>query len=299
MAKKIKATLFISEDKREKIRRSGLSLEEYFNRLYDTYERFTMDKWIEGSYWIKIFRVGLICSETLNFILDHFDDETLLRIGREVGKNIQNCFKYGFDLEPVDDISQRKMVEQLSAISGWGNFALENGILIIKNPIFNKPFYLQGYLEGSLNLKLKLIESHPDRMAFNVLERSSALLWMENQEFEDRLRGFAEKFFDWVYTLNLEGCFTYVSTSTERIFNYHPSEVIGKHFKNYLPESEVPKAVSAFNRCVKSRNIETLKIKVLRKDGSIASIEAYLFPIILKGGAIGVQGIAKDITEDE
>ena len=299
MAKKIKATLFISEDKREKIRRSGLSLEAYFNRMYDMFERFTMDRWIDGCFWINIFRVSLICSETFNFILDHFNEETLLRVGREVGENIQQIFKYGFDLEPVDDTSQRKILEHLSAISGWGNFAFESRAIIIKNPIFNKPFFLQGYLESTLNLKLKLIESNPDRMIFNILVPSSAPRWLENQKFEDRFMDFAEKFFDWVYKIDLEGRFTYASTSTERIFNYHPKEMIGKHFKHYFTESEFPKLVRAFNRCLKSCNIETLKIKMLRKDGSIVSLETYLFPIILNGEAAGVQGIAKDVTEHE
>ena len=169
MEKKIKATLFILEDKREKIRRSGLTLEEYFNRLYDMFERFTMDRWTDGCFWIKYFRVCFISSETLNSILDHFDDETLLEIGREVGEEIQLGFKYGFNIEPVDYTSKREMVERFSAFTGWGNFTLEDEVIIIQNPIFKKPFFLQGYLEGSLNLKLKLIESQPEQMTFNVI----------------------------------------------------------------------------------------------------------------------------------
>ena len=167
MVKKIKATLFISEDKRDKIRHSGLSLEEYFNRLYEMHERFDMDRWGEGRFWIKYFRVCLIRSETLNMILDNFDDKTLMEIGREAGENLQKSLRYGFD-QIVE--SKEKILEHLSAVSGWGDFILENEAIIVLTPVFTNSFFLQGYLESLLNLKLKLIESHPDRIVFNMLD---------------------------------------------------------------------------------------------------------------------------------
>ena len=169
--KKIKATLFISEDKREKIRRSGLSLEEYFNRLYETHERFDMDRWTEGHFWIKYFRFCFLRSETLNRILDHFDDETLMKLGREVGENLQKNLKYSLR-EAVDDTPQEEILEHLSMIKGWGNFILDDGAIIVLTPVFTKPSFIQGYLEGVLNLELILVESHPDRMVFNIPHHS-------------------------------------------------------------------------------------------------------------------------------
>ena len=169
MMKKIKATLFISEDNRDKIRRSGLSLEKYFNRLYEMHERFDMDRWVEGHFWIRYFRVCFLMSETLNMILEHFDDEALMKLGREAGMDLQKGFKYGFDLEPVDDESREEILEFLSSIIGWGKFILENKAIIILDPLFTKPFFVQGYLEGALNLKLSLAESYPDRIVFKIL----------------------------------------------------------------------------------------------------------------------------------
>ena len=171
MVKKIKATLFISEDKREKIRRSGLSLEEYFNRIYETHERFDMDRWTAGCFWMKYDRVCLLRSETLNRILDHFDDETLIKLGREVGEKLQKSLKYSFKLEAIDDEAQEKILEHLNAVTGWGNFILENRSIFILTPVFTNPFFIQGYIEGILNLELKLVESHPDRVTFNIIAR--------------------------------------------------------------------------------------------------------------------------------
>lgn len=172
MAKKIKATLFISDDKRDKIRHSGLTLEEYFKRLFEIHERFTTDRWTEGCFWIKSFRVCFLRSETLNMLLERFDDDTLLRIGREAGEKLQNSLKYGFDLEPVDDESREKIFEHFGAVSGWGKFILDDWAIIILTPVFTRPFFIQGYLEGALNLELMLVESQPDRMVFNILKHS-------------------------------------------------------------------------------------------------------------------------------
>lgn len=167
MAKRVKATLYISEDKREKIRRSGLSLEAYFNRLWEKHDRFCMDRWREGGFWIKDFRVCLIRAEAINFILDNLEEDSLGKIGREAGEKLRSTMEVGYDFR-LDDESKSKMVEYLNEFSGWGNFTLRKDAIIIKTPVFNKPHFIKGYLEGLFNLSLTLIESYPDRMAFKI-----------------------------------------------------------------------------------------------------------------------------------
>ena len=174
MVKKVKSTLFISEDKRKKIRDSGLTMEEYFNRLYETYERFSMDKWEEGSFWIGLFRVCMLRVETLNLILNQLEDEDLLKIGRSAGDMRNSIMKYNSNLEPVNEESRRKILESLNFFCGWGNHNMKKDTIIITMPIFTKPCFIQGYLESLLNLKLTLIESHPDRMAFKITHQTNA-----------------------------------------------------------------------------------------------------------------------------
>lgn len=168
MSKKIKATLFISADKREKIRRSGLSLEEFCDRLIDTQERFSMDQWTDGCFWIGFFRVCFLKTETLNYLLDHFEDNDLLKMGRELGEKAKSIQNYLSKLNSVDNVSIMELLEHLNAVYGWGNFTLKNKIIIIKTPVFTKPYFIQGYLEGILNVRLTIIESLPDRMVFNI-----------------------------------------------------------------------------------------------------------------------------------
>ncbi|MCW3991433.1 MAG: hypothetical protein NWE79_01900 [Candidatus Bathyarchaeota archaeon] len=167
MVKKVKASLYISEDRREKIRRSGLSLEEYFNRLWEKHERFTMDKWNDGGFWINFYRVCFLRAETLNFIFDQFEEESLLKIGREVGERQRSTMEAGLVFN-TDEDSRLKMIEFMVDHCGWGHFTWENESIIITMPIFAKPHFIKGYLEGIFNIKLALIESYPNRIVFKV-----------------------------------------------------------------------------------------------------------------------------------
>jgi hypothetical protein len=165
MGEKVRTSLLISKEKREKIRGTGLSLEEYFNAIQEKYEHFNMDKWDEGSFWIGHFRICLLRAETLNFLLDHLEEESLRTIGRSVGEKLRSTMKMGFDLK-LDSGTSLEIVEYFNTFSGWGHLSVENESIIVTTPIFNKSNFLQGYIEGLFNLELTLLESHPDRFIF-------------------------------------------------------------------------------------------------------------------------------------
>lgn len=168
MVSKVKSTLYIAEEKREKIRRSGLSMEEYINRLFEMYERLSMDKWRDGYFCIEYFRVCLLRAETLNVILDHFGDEDLYKVGRKVGEQLHLTITTVKHRINLDDEYKVKMIGYLNQFSGWGHFTLDDETIIITMPFFTKPFFVQGYIEGLLNAKLTIIESYPDRMTFKI-----------------------------------------------------------------------------------------------------------------------------------
>ena len=171
MGDKVKASLYISKDTRERIRRSGLSLEEYFNRLYEMHERFSMDKWRDGYFYIEYFRVCLLRAETLNLILDHFDDNGLYKTGRKVGEELRFTIENGFKhYITSDDEIKVKLIDYFNQFSGWGQFTLENNLIIITMPLFTRPQFLQGYIEGIFNLQLSIIESHPNRIVFKITQ---------------------------------------------------------------------------------------------------------------------------------
>lgn len=293
MREKIKATLFISRDKREKIRKTGLSLEEFFNRFYDMFELYSMDEWSDGCFWIKYIRHCLIQADTFNFILDHFDDETLSRIGREVGENVKKAYQQVFHAEPLN--YPLNLLKNLSLLSGWGSFILENNVVAVKNPVFKKMSFLHGYLEGILQLELKLDEAHPDRAVFKIQDQFSKLGSIMNLlGSEGKVRAIAENGFDLLYTLDPEGLFTNIFPSTGGIFDFDLKQIVGKSFKTFLPESAVLEFSDAFEKVSNGSSVfSVLDMKIQREDGSPVYIQNLLFPIILNGEVVGVEGIAK------
>lgn len=117
------------------------------------------------------------------------------------------------------------------------------------------------------------------------------------RETETRFRSIAERSFDPIFELNLDGHVTYCSPATERIFGRRPEEIVGKLFQDFLPESELPKIAQALTELIKGKNVEGIQTTALRKDGSLTYVEVNVSPIFRDGTVIGVQGIVRDITE--
>ncbi|MGA2239340.1 MAG: PAS domain S-box protein [Candidatus Bathyarchaeia archaeon] len=116
-------------------------------------------------------------------------------------------------------------------------------------------------------------------------------------ESEERFRSVAERSYDAITVTDSEGRFTFVSPSIERIVGYRPEELVGVQFHSFVPESEMPKVVRAFNRMMKGENVEGLQLEVKRKDGSPVHIEVNGSPILKEGQVLGSQGTLRDITE--
>jgi PAS domain S-box-containing protein len=119
----------------------------------------------------------------------------------------------------------------------------------------------------------------------------------ELQESEERFRGIAERSFDTIFTTDFDGRISYVSPAVRRFLGYTPEEVVGRSIQRYLLESEVPKLRQTFDVLMKGEITGVFETRMLRKDGSIARVEVSVSPILRDGNVIGIQGIARDVTE--
>jgi len=117
------------------------------------------------------------------------------------------------------------------------------------------------------------------------------------KESEERFRGIVERSFDTIVVVNLEGHVIYASPAVERTMGYSPEELMGKHFQDYVIESDIPKAVKSFTNTIKKGIIESVKLKMIKKDGSIIDIESNSSPILKNGKMVGIQGIFRDVTK--
>ena len=118
-------------------------------------------------------------------------------------------------------------------------------------------------------------------------------------ENEGLFKSLGENAPDIVYTLDMDGLFSYVNPAWEKILGHKREEVIGKYLGNYARKEDAKGYFRAFERV--RDNEETIvdtTVSLLNKDGSIRLLQASCSPNFnSKGKMIGVVGVLKDITQ--
>jgi diguanylate cyclase (GGDEF)-like protein/PAS domain S-box-containing protein len=104
---------------------------------------------------------------------------------------------------------------------------------------------------------------------------------------------------DWVWEVDAQGVYTYVSDRVEEFLGYKASEVIGKTPFDTMPQDEVEKIAEAFGAIVsKQEPFKDLENRNIHKDGHEVVLQTSGFPIFdHKGDFIGYRGADRDITE--
>ena len=116
---------------------------------------------------------------------------------------------------------------------------------------------------------------------------------------EEQFRGLVESSSDWIWEVNAEGVYTYVSPQIEAILGYKPEEMIGKTpFDLMLPE-EAEQLAGVFKDLIKTgKPIVTIENINLHKDGRHITLETSGVAVLgATGKVIGYRGVDRDITE--
>jgi two-component system cell cycle sensor histidine kinase/response regulator CckA len=114
---------------------------------------------------------------------------------------------------------------------------------------------------------------------------------------EERYRELVENAIDIIYTQDLDGNYTSVNMAAERITGYTSEEARGKNMMQFVsPEfRERAKAMTAAKLAGEERS--SYELEVIAKDGHAVQLEVNTRIVYDDGVAVGVQGIARDITE--
>lgn len=143
----------------------------------------------------------------------------------------------------------------------------------------------------------ELLELRQRVSQLEVLETERKLAEDALRESEERFRGVAERNFDMIYELDLEGRITYISSAGEMLAGGKPEEILGTFFHDHLPESEKPKGIDTLTTVSKGQSMHSYQLDIIRNDGTVVSFEFNSSPIFKDGEVIGVYGVARDITE--
>jgi PAS domain S-box-containing protein len=117
------------------------------------------------------------------------------------------------------------------------------------------------------------------------------------RESEERYRELFENSRDAIYVHDLGGRYVSVNRAAELLSGFDRQEILGKHYSNFIAPRNLKNARESFCRKLDAP-VETMyEAEVVCKNGHRIPVEISSRMIYRDGQPIGVQGIARDITE--
>lgn len=115
---------------------------------------------------------------------------------------------------------------------------------------------------------------------------------------EERLRDLLETTSDWVWEVDINATYTYVSPKIRDVLGYEPSEVLGKTPFDLMPPAEAQRVAAIFAPIVAAHKpFSCLPNTNLHKDGHALVLETSGVPIFGRDGTFcGYRGIDRDVT---
>ncbi len=119
------------------------------------------------------------------------------------------------------------------------------------------------------------------------------------RESEERFRLLSENAPDIIYTLGLDGAFTYVNPAWTRLLGHRIDEVIGRYFIDFVEPGEEKYYIELFKMIRDER--KTLRFRegrLIAKDGQVRHFTLSGAPNLdPDGNVIGIVGLFRDVTE--
>ncbi|MDD5717967.1 MAG: PAS domain S-box protein [Sulfuricurvum sp.] len=143
----------------------------------------------------------------------------------------------------------------------------------------------QGDIIGLLSIGLDITE----RIVSQELLRES----------ESKFRSLVESTSDWIWEVDTNGAYTYVSPRVKSLLGYEPDELLGKSAFDLMPPDEAKRLSDEFIKLIESRAaVVALENTNMCKDGTLKILETSSMPFFnAKGEFSGYRGIDRDITE--
>jgi two-component system cell cycle sensor histidine kinase/response regulator CckA len=138
----------------------------------------------------------------------------------------------------------------------------------------------------SLLLVTKVVQLIERRRAEQELSRS-----------EERYRDMVENAHDIIYSHDLEGNYTSINKAGERITGYTREEALRLNLEQTVAPEYVEKVRRMLARKLAGEEVTAYDLEIVAKDGRRIAVEVNTRLVYQGGVAVGVQGIARDVTE--
>jgi PAS domain S-box-containing protein len=99
-----------------------------------------------------------------------------------------------------------------------------------------------------------------------------------------------------IYSTDEQGILTYLSPAIERLLDYLPSEVIGRHISEFIYPEDLPELAERFPQVLDGQNAAS-EYRVVAKSGEIRWVHTSSQPMFEGNRVTGAHGILTDVTE--
>ena len=122
---------------------------------------------------------------------------------------------------------------------------------------------------------------------------------VELLESRQRFQGLVETLYDWIWEVDYQGRYTYVSPRIKEVLGYEPEELLGKTPFDIMPDEEMHRISELFGQFIaEQKPIVALENICLHKDGHQVIMETNSLPFYdTMGNYKGYRGTDRDITE--
>ena len=202
-------------------------------------------------------------------------------------------------------IRQEKQLQNLPIIMLTAKSNISDrvyGLNVGANDYIIKPFHkdeLLTRISGLLNvvsLQKKLTHKNESLHA-EIIGRKQVEEALRKSE--ERFRSLVETSNDWIWEVDQNSVYTYVSPKVRDLLGYEPEEIVGKTPFDFMSPDEAERVAKLFQDVVETReSIAGLENTHLHKDGRWVVLETNGAPILdASGNLLGYRGIDRDISE--
>lgn len=117
------------------------------------------------------------------------------------------------------------------------------------------------------------------------------------RQSEERYRDLVENAHDIIYSHDLDGNYTSINKAGEQISGYTREEALTLNLSQLVAPEYLKKAREMINRKVAGESVTAYELEILSKDDRRITVEVNTKLVYQDGVPVGVQGIARDITQ--
>ena len=116
------------------------------------------------------------------------------------------------------------------------------------------------------------------------------------QASEEKYRSLVENINEVVFSLDKNGMVTYVSPAIKPMTNFDPSEIVGRHFSNFIYREDAQRIVDRFDQALLGQKKPT-EYRILKKSGEYLWVRTFSRPALQEGETVGLRGVLADISK--